>query len=79
MSQSVEISDVYTIGTCSYQDKITVEMDDDGIIIHPLDVYLMKEDSEPKLLGTEKGSITILKLAAIALAESILDYYKDDD
>ena len=76
--REIEITDVYTLGETTYQDKFKVEMDEDGIIIHPLDVYMMKEDSEPFLLGTEEGTLTILKSAAIALAEQIREFYELD-
>ena len=75
MYREFEITDVYSIGESTYQDKIKVEIDEDGLIIHPLDVFLMKENSEPVKLGTEEGTITILKSAAIALAEQIREFY----
>lgn len=75
MYQEFEITDVYKLGETTYQDKIVVEIDEDGLIIHPLDVYIMRENCEPKLLGTEEGTITILKSAAIALAEQIREFY----
>jgi hypothetical protein len=74
MTKEFEITDLYQIGDNTYQDKLTVEIDDDGIIIHPLKVYQMTE-SEPILLGEENNSHTILKAAAIALADQIYTYY----
>lgn len=74
MSKEFEITDLYQIGKNTYQDKLTVEIDDDGIIIHPLKVYQIT-DSEPILLGEENNSHTILKAAAIALADQIYTYY----
>jgi predicted ATP-grasp superfamily ATP-dependent carboligase len=81
VTRQIEITDVYQIGTTTYQDVISVELDEDGILIHPLKIYKMT-DTESVFLGEEENTHTILKAAAIALAESILDYYnicKDDD
>lgn len=77
MHQKFEITDVYVIGNNTYQDKLEVEIDEDGLIIHPLKVYQVT-NSEPIFIGEENNSHTILKAAAIALADQIYDFYGID-
>lgn len=76
MFQKFEISEIYTIGQNEYIDKIVCEIDEDGIIINPPLVHILKENEEAKLLGQEKDTLTILKPSAIALAKKILEFYE---
>jgi hypothetical protein len=76
MSQEFEITEIYSIGTNKYVDKIVCEIDEDGIIINPPLVHLLQENDEAKLLGQEESTMTILKPSAIALAKKILEFYE---
>ena len=75
MSQTFEISEIYSIGDTEYVDKIVCEIDEDGIIITPPLVHMIQENEGAKLLGQEQDTLTILKPSAIALAKKILDFY----
>ena len=75
MHQDFEISEIYTIGEKEYIDKIICEIDEDGVIINPPLIYLVKEEQGAKLLGQEENTMTILKPSAIALAKKILEFY----
>lgn len=75
MSQTFEISEIYTIAKTEYVDKIVCEIDEDGIIINPPLVHMIQENEGAKLLGQEEDTLTILKPSAIALAKKILEFY----
>ena len=77
MHQEFEITEHYQIGPRSYVDKLRAEIDEDGLILHPLQIFILSE-SEPKLLGEEETTTTLLKPSAIALAKHILSFYGED-
>ena len=76
MSQEFEITEIYSIGSNEYIDKIVCEIDEDGIIINPPLVHILKENEGANLLGQEENTMTILKPSAIALAKKILEFYE---